>query len=109
MDEDPFAKIAQSISKIYHGMLLLTKNLQTKPQVKNMNTNYYDLYYTVIENRDEREIVDNKYENDCTNFTDLITPNLYIGIKDDNVKLRWRQMRSVLNDYEQTFNASVSD
>ena len=27
------------------------KYLQTKPQVKNMNINYYDLYYTVIKNR----------------------------------------------------------
>ena len=45
-DEDPFAKNAQSISKIYHEVLKLIKFLQTKPQVKNMNINYYDLYYT---------------------------------------------------------------
>ena len=42
--EDPFAKNAQGISKIYHQLLLLMKFLQTKPQVKNMNINYYDLY-----------------------------------------------------------------
>ena len=30
------------------------KFLQTKPQVRNMNINYYDLYYTVIENRDDK-------------------------------------------------------
>ena len=35
--EDPFAKNAEGISKIYHGVLLLMKFLQTKPQVKNMN------------------------------------------------------------------------
>ena len=51
MDEDPFAKNAQSISKIYHEVLLLRKFLQTKLQVKNMNNNYFDLYYTVIKNR----------------------------------------------------------
>ena len=30
------------------------KPLQTKPQIKNMNNNYYDLYYT-IKNKDENE------------------------------------------------------
>ena len=61
-DEDPFAKNAQGISKRYDEVLLLMKFLQTKPQVKKMNINYYDLNYTVIKNRDEKEIVDNKYE-----------------------------------------------
>ena len=51
MDEDPFAKIAQGIVKIYHEVLFLMKFLQTKSQVKNMNITYYDLYYTVIKNR----------------------------------------------------------
>ena len=37
--QDPFSKIAQGISKIYHEILLLMKFLQTKPQVKNMNIN----------------------------------------------------------------------
>ena len=37
MDEDPFAKIAQGVSKIYHEVLFLMKFLQTKPQLKNMN------------------------------------------------------------------------
>ena len=45
--EDPFSKNAQGISKIYHEILLLMNFLQTKPQVKNMKINYYDLYYTV--------------------------------------------------------------
>ena len=48
-DEDPFAKNVQGISKIYHEVLKLMKFLQTKPQVKNLNFNYYDLYYTVIQ------------------------------------------------------------
>ena len=82
--QDLFAKNAQSISKIYHEVLLLMKNLQTKPQVKNMNINYYDLYYNVIKVRDENKDIDNQYEdddNDYINYEDFITPNHYIGIK----------------------------
>ena len=63
-DEDPFAKNAQGISKIYHEVLNLMNFLQNKLQVKNMNINYYDIYYTVIKNRDEKDIEDNQYEND---------------------------------------------
>ena len=79
-DEDPFAKNAQGISKIYHEVLLLMEFLQNKPQVKNMIINFYDLYYTVIKTRDDNEIVNNN-ENDYNNFNDFITPNHYIGIK----------------------------
>ena len=75
MDEDPFSKNAEGISKLYHEVLLLMKFLQTKPQVKSMNIKYYDLYYTVIKNRDEKEIVNNQYENDYINFDDFIIPN----------------------------------
>ena len=63
---------------------MLMKLLQIKPQVKNMNIIYYNLYYTVIKNRDEREILDDQYEineNDHINFDDFITPNHYIGRK----------------------------
>ena len=73
--EDPFAKNAQGISKIYHEVLLLMKFLQTKSQVKNMNINYYDLYYTVIKTRDENRDIDNQYEkdeNDYISFSDII-------------------------------------
>ena len=49
--QDPFVKNAQGISKIYHEVLLLMNFLQTKPQVKNMNINYFDLYYTVIKTK----------------------------------------------------------
>ena len=58
------------------------KFLQTKPQVKKMNNNYSDLYYTVIKIRVDREIVNDnceKIENDYINFNDFITPNYYIG------------------------------
>ena len=82
MDEDPFSKNAQGISKIYHGVFLLMKFLQTKPQVKNMNINYYNLSYTVIKNRDEKEIVDEQYENDSISLSDVTIPNHYVGIKD---------------------------
>ena len=37
MDEDPFAKNAQGISKIYFEVLMLLNFLQTRPSVKNMN------------------------------------------------------------------------
>ena len=60
------------------------KILQTKPQVKNMNINFYDLCYTVIKNRDDKEIVNNKYEEneyDYINYEDFITRNQYIGIE----------------------------
>ena len=82
-EEDPFAKNAEGIGKIYHEVLMLMKFLQTKPEVKNMNINYYDLYYTVIQNRNEKENVNEEYnnnENDYINFNDFI-PNHYVGIK----------------------------
>ena len=81
--QDPFSENAQGVSKIYHEVLLLMKFLQTKPQVKNMNTNYYDLYYTVIKTRDKYMDIDIQYENDendYINFNDIV-PNHYAGIK----------------------------
>ena len=90
--DDPFSKNAQGISKIYHEVLLLLKFLQTKPQIKIMNINYYDLSYTVIKVRDENKDVDNQYEDDennCFSFNDIV-PNLYIGIKNNNEILKKR-------------------
>ena len=90
--EDLFSRNAQGISKVYHEVLLLMKFLQTKPQVKNMNIKYYDLYYIVIETRDENKNIDDRYENDendYINISDIITtPNHYIGIKIDKVILK---------------------
>ena len=81
-DEDPSAKNAQGISKIYHEVLKLMKLLQTKPLVKNMNIKYYDLYYTVIKIGDGKKIfVDNQRENDIISLNDVIKPNHYFGIK----------------------------
>ena len=80
---DPFSKNAEGVGKIYHELLLLMEFPQTKPEVKNMNINYYDLYYTVIKTRDENKNIDNQYEDvyhdyiDINNF--IITPNHYIG------------------------------
>ena len=77
-EEDPFSRNALGINKIYHEVLLLMKFLQTKPEVKNRNINYYDLFYTVIKTRDENKDIDNQYENDdkdYINFNDIITPN----------------------------------
>ena len=77
-DQDPFSKNAQGVSKIYHEVLLTMKFLQTKSQVKNMNINYHDLYYTVIKTRDENKNIDYQYENDENDYIDIndfITPN----------------------------------
>ena len=82
--EDPFSKNAQGISKNYHEVLLLTKYLHTKPQIKNMNFNYYDLYYTVIRIRDGNKDIDNQYEdedNDYISLNDVIIRNHYVGIR----------------------------
>ena len=87
MDDDLFAKNAQSKSKIHHEVLLLMKFLQIKPQVKYMNTNYYDLYYTVFKNRDEKAIEDNQFGNDFINFTDIL-PNHNISVKPHDTILR---------------------
>ena len=80
-DEDTFVENAQGISKIYREVLLLVKFLLTKPQVKNMKINYYDIYYTVIKKRDDKESEDNKYENNFISLKDGIIPNHYVGIK----------------------------
>ena len=40
-----------------------------------MNINFYDLYYTVIKNRDEKEIVDNQLEKDFYSLNDIDIPN----------------------------------
>ena len=87
--EDLFARNARGISKVYHEVLLIMKFLQTKPQVKNMDNNFYDLYYTVIKSRDENNNVDDQYEdveNDYINFEGIV-PNIYIGRKNDYVML----------------------
>ena len=83
-EEDPFSKNAQGICKVYHEMFLLMRILQIKPQAKNMFIKYYDLYYTLIKNRDEKEIVDDKYENNeiyYIKYEDFISPNHYIRKK----------------------------
>ena len=85
--EDPFSRNAQGISKIYHEVLLLMKFLQTKPKVKNMNINYYDLYYTVIKTRDENKDIDIQYENDEKDYINLNDINP-IGTKPRETILR---------------------
>ena len=73
------------------------KFLQTKPQFRNMNIKYYDLYYTVIKTRDENKDIDNQYENDDNDYiiiNDFISPNHYIGIKPRQTILKQRNLRS---------------
>ena len=67
------------------------KFLQTKPQIKKMNINFYTSYYTVIKNREEKETVNDKkenIENDYINFNDFIAPNHYVGIKNNKEILK---------------------
>ena len=52
-----------------------------------MNINIKGLYYTVIKNRDGKENVNVKYENDYIIFSDIV-PNHYIGRKNINEMLR---------------------
>ena len=91
IEEDPLFKNAQLKSKIYPEVLLLVKFLQTNPQNKNMNIIYYDLYYTAIKNRVEKEVVNDQYEDnefDYIRFNDFITLNHNIGIKPRETLLR---------------------
>ena len=83
--QDPFAKNSQGISKIYHEVLLSRKFLQTKPQNKNTNINYFDLYYTVIKIRDENQDIVNQSEDDNNDYidnNDVNIPNHYVGKKE---------------------------
>ena len=84
--EDPFSRNAQGSSKIYHEVLLLMKFLHTDSEVKNMNIKYYDLYYTVIKSRDDKDFIDN--ENDYIKSIDFVTPYHYIRIKHRETKLK---------------------
>ena len=82
---DPFSKKTKGVAKSYHEVLLLLEFLQTKPEVKNMNINYYDLYYTVIKTRNGKKDIDIQYEDDYHNYIDInnfiINSNYNIGIK----------------------------
>ena len=62
--------------------------LQTKPQVKNMDINYYDLYYTVIKTRKENMDLDNQYEDDYHDYFDIndfFRIPQYMGRKRDEI------------------------
>ena len=81
LEEDPFSKNVPGIGKFYPEVFLLIKLLQTKPQIRSMNYNFYDLFYTVIKNRDDKGIVNDEIENnenDFINFNDFNIPNRYI-------------------------------
>ena len=49
-----------------------------------MNINYYDLFYTVIKNKKEKQIVNDEnqnYEKDFINLIYVIKPTHYVEIK----------------------------
>ena len=68
IEKDQFSINAERISKFSHEVLLLINFLQSKPQVKSMNIIYDDLYYTVIKNRDEKEILNDEHGNERNDY-----------------------------------------
>ena len=82
--QDPFSRNAKGFSRIYLEVILLMKFLQTKPQVKDKNVNYFDLYYTVIKTRDKNKDIDIQFKNDDNDYislNDVIIPNHYVVMK----------------------------
>ena len=69
------------------------KLLQTKPQIRKITFNYFDFFYTVINNRKEKGdgeeqdiiIVD---ESNYIKYNDFILPNHFVGRKSKNSLLR---------------------
>ena len=89
-EEGVFSKVAQGVIQIYHEVLQI-KILQTKPQIRSMNINYYDLYYTILKNRGEKQTVIDEHgdnESDYFIYDNFITRNHYIGRKNDDVIIR---------------------
>ena len=80
-EKDTFSKNVQGITRIYHEVILLMKFLQTKPHVKNMNIKYYDLFYTIIKNKENVDDKSENIENVSISLNEVIIPNLYVGIK----------------------------
>ena len=79
-----FLKMLRVIIKFIMKCFLLLQFLRTIRQIKNMNNNFYDLYYILFKNRDDKKSVNNKYGDigkDHKNYEIFITPNLYFGIK----------------------------
>ena len=62
-----------------------------------MNISYYDLYYTAIKNRDEKESLNDEYENNDNDYflsENFLTPNHHIRRKNNNEILTYRNLRS---------------
>ena len=56
-----------------------------------MNITYYELYYTVNKNTDEKELVNGEYKNNeihYIDYKDFILPNHHVGIKPRETILR---------------------
>ena len=62
--------------------------LQTKLQVKSKISKYYDLYYTVIKNRNDEENLDEKDQGDYITYDNYIIPKKDLGIKPRETFLR---------------------
>ena len=65
------------------------KFLETKPQGKTMNIDHYNLYYTDIQNTNEKEEQElDKYDNKFSFLYDKFMPNYDIGIKPREAVIR---------------------
>ena len=54
----------------------------------------------MIKNRNDNEVVNDKYKSKeigSNNFIDNVTTNHYIGMNNNDVKLRWRNLGSWIN------------
>ena len=83
-EEEPFCKGAQSVAFIMHKVLLIMKFLQTKSQVKGKNTNYYDLYFTVVQSLSDEE-------RKSWDHRKIVSSFYTISLETQNGK--WQQMR----------------
>ena len=95
-EKDPITGNAEGNSKHNHEALFQINFSETQPLVKTLNiiVIYYDLYYTVIKKRDEKE------EEEGYDVYDVF-PKHFVGKKiNDDTILRWRKVSSQINDFK---------
>ena len=66
--DGPFSKNVQSIGENFSEVTIQLKILTEKLHVKKRNIKYYDLYYTVIKNKLEKQLEDDENVIDIYDF-----------------------------------------
>ena len=89
LEEDPFSKNVERFGKLYHKVFFLMRFLQTKLQVRNMKNNIYDSYYTVIKNRDDEEVVNNRYQDNENDYIDFLDLSLLISTLEEKITMKY--------------------